>query len=266
MNYDATACADLCEIAPEFAESGVTDTICESLRNNTGLNPTAPVLSDNMTDLPIAIDCLIGRLDDEVDCYETCDWKAFMHNMIPRFYTMMKAFVCAETGLWDKAVASCEQIQMQQEIGVEIVNQVISNDVGAKFESAGTEPFDFGIKLLINELTAESCDGLTDTFGLYGFYISSGWQVNAALSVGDKIASWTKAELVPDYMSEAFWDKFLVSGYSNTFCFVNNQQLVQAILQKNGDDVDLTVEALVGTSSTGLIQTIHSPIQTIQVS
>lgn len=266
MNYDVNACEELCEIAPEFAESGVTDAICASLQANTGLNPYAAVLSDNITDLPIAIDCLIGRLDDEVDCYDTCDWKAFMHNMIPRFYTMMKAFVCAETGLWEKAVASCEQIQMQQEIGVEIVKQLPSTDIGAKFESAGTPPFDFGIKLLLNELEAESCEGMTETFGLYGFYISSGWRVNTALAIGDKIASWTKAQIVPDYMSEAFWDKFLVSGYSNTFCFVNNQQLVQGILEKHGDNVDLTVEALVGTSSTGLTQSIHSPIQTIQVS
>ena len=116
MNYDENACAELCEIAPEFAESGVTDAICASLQANTGLNPFAAVLSDNITDLPIAIDCLIGRLDDEVDCYETCDWKAFMHNMIPRFYTMMKAFVCAEAGLWERQGATCEQIQMQQEI------------------------------------------------------------------------------------------------------------------------------------------------------
>lgn len=266
MNYDVNACEELCEIAPEFAESGVTDAICASLQANTGLNPYAAVLSDNITDLPIAIDCLIGRLDDEVDCYETCDWKAFMHNMIPRFYTMMKAFVCAETGLWEKAVASCEQIQMQQEIGVEIVNPVNSSDIGAKFEGVGTPPSDFGIKLLLNELTAESCDGLTETFGLYGFYISSGWQVNTALAIGDKIASWTKAELVPAHMSNDFWDKWLTSGYSNTFCFINNQQLVQGILEKHGDDVDLMVEALVGTSSTGLTQSIHSPIQTIQVS
>lgn len=266
MNYNATACEELCDIAPEFAEAGVTDAVCESLQNNTGLNPNAPVLSDNITDLPIAIDCLIGRLDDEVDCYDTCDWHAFMHNMIPRFYTMMKAFVCAEAGLWQKQVASCEQIQMQQEIGVELVNPVNSSDIGAKFEGAGSPPDDFGIKLLLNELTAESCEGVSKTFGLYGFYISSGWQVNSALAIGDKIASWTKAELVPANMSQDFWDAWLTSGYSNTFCFVNGQQLVQAILQKNGTNVDLTVEALVGSSQTGLTQSIHSPIQTIQVS
>ena len=133
MNYNENACAELCEIAPEFAESGVTDAICASLQANTGLNPFAAVLSDNITDLPIAIDCLIGRLDDEVDCYETCDWKAFMHNMIPRFYTMMKAFVCAEAGLWNRQGATCEQIQMQQEIGVEIVKQLPSTDIGAQF-------------------------------------------------------------------------------------------------------------------------------------
>lgn len=266
MNYDTHACAELCDISPEFAEVGVTQAICESLQANTGLNPLALVLSDNQTDLPVAIDCLIGRLDDEVDCYETCDWKAFMHNMLPRLYNMLKALVCAETGLWNKADASCEQIQMQQEIGVEIVNQVNSNDVGAKFEGVGAPPVDFGIKLLLNELSAEACDGTTETFGLYGFYISSGWQVNTALAIGDKIASWTKAELVPAYMSEEYWTKFLTSGYSNTFCFVNNAQLVQAILEKNGTNVELTVEALVGTSGTGLTQSIHSSIQTIQVS
>lgn len=103
MTYDKNACADLCAHAPEFMVNGVTQKLCESLENNMGLNPDAEVLSDNKTDLPMAIDCLIGRLDDEVDCYETCDWKAFMHEMLPRIYTMFKSMLCSDGGLWDKA-------------------------------------------------------------------------------------------------------------------------------------------------------------------
>lgn len=111
MNYDVNACEELCEISPEFAESGVTELVCQSIKNDTGLNPSAGVLSTNCADLNLAVDCLIARLDDEVDCYETCDWKAFMHNMLPRMYTMFKSMLCSDCGLWDKSHQHDTQIE-----------------------------------------------------------------------------------------------------------------------------------------------------------
>lgn len=111
MNYDKNACADLCERAPEFSEAGVTEYICQSLKNDTGLNPNTEVLSTNCIDLNLAVDCLIARLDDEVDCYDTCDWRKFMHNMLPRMYTMFKSMLCSDCGLWDKTHDHEQQIE-----------------------------------------------------------------------------------------------------------------------------------------------------------
>ena len=149
MNYDTHACAEVCEKSPEFAQVGVTAAVCNSLKNNTGLNPNLPVLSDNETDLAQALDCLVGRLDDEVDCYENCDWRKFMHDMIPRFYNMMKAMLCSDAGAWHSGGEECDcdaidsrldTLEAQAGSGeldttaqdfVGAINEIVGSDIGA---------------------------------------------------------------------------------------------------------------------------------------
>lgn len=99
-NIDCNACNDLREYAPEFAQNGVTSTVATSLQNNTGFNPNLTVLHEDCEDLNDANDCLIGRMDQEIEAYEMCDWKEFMHKFLPNLYDMLKAIIASICGLW----------------------------------------------------------------------------------------------------------------------------------------------------------------------
>lgn len=95
---NCAACADLQDYAPEFVLNGVTDNVCASLANDTGFNPSND--RDDCTDLSDASDCLVGNMDDEIEAYDVCDWKTYMHNLVPNVYNLFKAFSCAVCGLW----------------------------------------------------------------------------------------------------------------------------------------------------------------------
>lgn len=96
------ACVELKENAPEFVMNGVTDTVCGSLMNDTGLNPGLTVLHNNCDDLHDVNDCLIGRMDNELEAYEVCDWKDYMHKLLPNMYELTKAIICGDCGQWNR--------------------------------------------------------------------------------------------------------------------------------------------------------------------
>ena len=102
-NVDCSACTDLKEFAPDFVQNGVTNTVCNSLKNDTGLNPTLTTLHNDCDDLDTANDCLIGMMDKEIEAYDVCDWKEFMHKFIPNIHQLTKAEICAICGLWTTA-------------------------------------------------------------------------------------------------------------------------------------------------------------------
>lgn len=95
---NCSACADLQDYAPEFVLNGVTDTVSASLANDTGFNPNNS--RNDCTDLNDASDCLIGNMDDEIEAYDVCDWKTYMHNFVPNAYNMFKSFASALCGVW----------------------------------------------------------------------------------------------------------------------------------------------------------------------
>lgn len=95
-----SACEELRTNAPEFVESGVTNNVCNSLKNNTGMNPSSG--RDDYTDLTDAAECLVCNTKDELPAYDVCDWKEFMSHLIPNLCNMFKAIVCAIGGLWDR--------------------------------------------------------------------------------------------------------------------------------------------------------------------
>lgn len=94
-----TACQELREEAPEFATSGVTDAVCETLHNDKGFD--AGNGNDDETDLHTANDCLIGRMKDEIRSYDVCDWKEFMKKYIGNDYEVNKGIICALGGIWE---------------------------------------------------------------------------------------------------------------------------------------------------------------------
>lgn len=99
-NLNCDACSELRENAAAFLVNGVTDDICTSLQNNTGFNPDLETPRTDCEDLDAANDCLIGMADGQLEAYDTCDWKKFMHNFIPNIWNVLKAIICSICGLW----------------------------------------------------------------------------------------------------------------------------------------------------------------------
>lgn len=95
---NCNACAELQEHSPDFVVNGVTDTVANSLKNNTGINPANG--HSDCQDLNDANDCLIGNMEDEVDAYEVCNWKDFMADFIHNLWSVLGAMIAAICGLW----------------------------------------------------------------------------------------------------------------------------------------------------------------------
>lgn len=97
---DCSSCDDLRKISTSFINNGVTTTICNSLKNDTGLNPNLTVLHTDCEDLDTVNDCLVGVMDSDLEKYDACDWIKFMHRFIPNLHTTFKTIICAICGLW----------------------------------------------------------------------------------------------------------------------------------------------------------------------
>lgn len=97
------SCNDLQENAPEFVVNGVTENVCNSLKNNTGMDTHSG--HTDCDDLDAANDCLIGNMEDEVENYEVCDWKGFMPTFIHNLWSVLKAMICSMCGLWSRLEA-----------------------------------------------------------------------------------------------------------------------------------------------------------------
>lgn len=97
-NVNCEACEALKQEVPELVANGFDDTMCASLQNDTGLKPS--VGHNDCTDLENLNDCLIGNMAEELEDYDTCDWKEFMRNFIPNLWTNLKAIGCAICGIW----------------------------------------------------------------------------------------------------------------------------------------------------------------------
>lgn len=97
-NRNCEACNDLRENVPELLVNGFDSTMCASMKNDTGLKPSAG--NNDCTDLDNMNDCLVGSMADEVEDYDVCEWKPFMKKFIPNVWTVTKGINCAICGLW----------------------------------------------------------------------------------------------------------------------------------------------------------------------
>lgn len=94
-NIECSSCENLRQNAPDFIINGFSDDHCENLADNTGIGGN----SDNCTDVSDLNDCLIGFMENEVNTYDTCDWKKFMKKFIPNIWTTFKAIICWLCGI-----------------------------------------------------------------------------------------------------------------------------------------------------------------------
>lgn len=119
-----TACNDLREYAPAFVQNGVTDSVCNNLSKNKGLSNASG--HDDCDDLHDINDCLIGNMDDELDAFDVCEIKDFLHQYIPNNYETLKALICSMCGQWDRMDDMC---------------QLISNMMQPPYKRVGTLPY-----------------------------------------------------------------------------------------------------------------------------
>lgn len=98
MAKNCNACSDLQENSADFMQNGVTENVCNALKNDDGFN-TASV-NDDCADLNNANDCLVGNMTDEIEAYEVCDWKAYTKSLVHNIWTTTKAMICSICGLW----------------------------------------------------------------------------------------------------------------------------------------------------------------------
>lgn len=232
-NIDCGACNDLREYAPHFVQNGVTDTECTSLQNDTGLNPALTVLHSDCEDLNDVNDCLVGRMDGELEAYETCDWKKFMHKYIPNVYETIKGIICAICGLWTNIhsiLASIERICY----AIDGLLGLIRGGGGKQHKGEWTEVGDakfiahsqFDDEKFFPSLVADIREGYGCTSGkkmavynvywIYDEYIyprEFSFRVEN-LQKGDIIATFKKSDVVPNDMPESIWNS-IMRGYNN---------------------------------------------------
>lgn len=98
---DCEVCEDLASYATDLVSNGeVTEKVCTSIANDTGLNPDLPVLHTDCEDLEDLNDCLIGRPEQDLERYDNCEWRKFMRKYISNLHTFNKAVLCALCGIW----------------------------------------------------------------------------------------------------------------------------------------------------------------------
>ena len=109
-DINCQACTELRDYAPGFIQNGVTGKTALSLSKDTGLNPDLTVLHNNCEDLTDANDCLVGRMGQEVQAYDQCDWKDYMSRLVPNLYELNKAMIAGDCGQWRQIHALCDQL------------------------------------------------------------------------------------------------------------------------------------------------------------
>ena len=96
------ACRNIASNSPEFIVHGVTSTVCDSLKEDTGLNPDLIPPQDNCEALQDLVDCYIGGALEKLPAVDLCDIKEeWLEPFMRGLYNLMSAKVCNECGQWD---------------------------------------------------------------------------------------------------------------------------------------------------------------------
>lgn len=176
-NIDCNVCDDLKEISTEFTSLGITDTVCTSLKNDTGLNPSLPILHDDCEDLELMNDCLIGRPKDELEKYDQCDWKKFMRKFLWNLHEMLGGIICAVCGLWTNVHSLTRRVKALEDMVKDIcglLNQQMNQNMDLYGTLTGTRLEDeterIGGEIVDNHgepAVVEATQGSWDGVGFY---------------------------------------------------------------------------------------------------
>lgn len=233
------ACSNLRENNANFIMNGVTDTVAASLANNTGFNPCLTSLHNDCEDLNDANDCLIGHLDDDVDNYDVCKWKDFMHNFLPNLYEMLKAIIAAICGLWTKSddlEKKIEQIKEAACAGATASIVPLTRVDGTTLSTKAGANSKWYIACGLNKITA--CDGSQTGVGAVALGLRSNDDVaTSAFDYIEKLATFKKTQLVPNYMTEEEYEFIYAHGFQ-----------FSSISQGSGNSKSLFLTTLYGST------------------
>lgn len=259
------ACDNLRENAADFVNAGVTSAICDSLHDNTGLNPNLSPLHQNEEDLHDANDCLIGTMDEQVEMYQACDWKEYMHKFVRNLYETLKAIICWLGGLQDRQNDICATVDALVDIGVED-----ATDIYGTLTNKITPDYDVrpgaSLRVKCARKVAYNCDGSERRLFLLGIDATAGLSASG-LSVGDTMATFTRSQLCPTYMSNKWFDQLHDTPYSSQIFCVDGQYFVGGILKKKSDPDTLYLDCEViatGSNVSGDITVLHPQITTFR--
>lgn len=262
------ACDNLRENAADFVNAGVTSAICDSLHDNTGLNPNLSPLHQNEEDLHDANDCLIGTMDEQVEMYQACDWKEYMHKFVRNLYETLKAIICWLGGIQDRQNDICTTVDALVDIGVEDASDIDCTLNTSKITDDPDHPRPGGgatLRLRCARKTAYNCDGSERKLFMLGLDATSGLKATG-LSVGDTMATVTRSQLVPTYMSNGWFERLKITPYSSQIFCVDGQYFVGGELMAHPSDPDkLIIKCEViatGSNVSGGITVLHPQITT----
>lgn len=270
-NINCNACNDLRNTSPEFVQNGVTETICASLQKNTGFNPALTTLHDNCEDLNNANDCLIARMDSELESYDVCDWKAFMHKFLPNMYELNKAMICGSCGQWGQIQSFCGLINdilynntipygtltgtMFDNVPERKGGEILSKDGSPLVEKVDTDNLWNGVGISYLKRTYLGCDGESRTYEFiqpymrdYAFKNEAYGDVFWRVPLAD-LRGWGFTETLINYFSLGpQWR----TGYGNAFGLqisctirmeIKNGYFELAMIGSTGDINDVLINA-----------------------
>lgn len=224
------ACTELREYAPRFVMDGVTTSVANHLRANEGLSGARN--HDNCEDLNDVNDCLIGRLGQEIEALDVCDWKDYMSRFMPNLYETLKAMITGDCGQWDKIIALCSSVDSILDIirggSAEHHAMTPTQTFRQKFFANAGDPASTDIsQYLFPEFQCEirsgvGCDA-SKRMLLYraSVYLSDGriepYVANMRvenLAVGDVLGYLPMSAVVPEDAPESWWKRNLRSSGS----------------------------------------------------
>lgn len=93
------ACESLEKTNYEFIQKGVTDEMCESLKNDSGLKASNG--HTNCEDLHDMNDCLVGGMIDKLPAYDVCDMNLALEDALKNLMNVLDALICSDCGQWE---------------------------------------------------------------------------------------------------------------------------------------------------------------------
>lgn len=238
-NISCDACNNLREYAPHFIQNGVDATVAASLKNNMGLNSAVVVNHRNCEDLNDVNDCLIGRMVDELEAYDVCDWKDFNNKYLSNLYETLKALIASDCGQWLRIESLCAILQQlirpslqlygvlphtygdqhPENRGGQLEGGWVYERIPTSEEAQGSTWRSSCVGLRLGFLNALSCDGAPIRYLWYSpVFINH--ILRSDTPPGSIIWSVDKQTALSWGLTEGFWQTYTVSSWAWNYGFV----------------------------------------------